>query len=106
MLLRFQRVKPSSHLGTDTGGSIRQPAALCGVVGMKPTYGLVSRYGLVAFASSLDQVGPLSRNVKDSALLLETVTGHDPLDSTSLQSSKDQLFFGFTSREKDDFRGA
>ena len=75
-------------LGTDTGGSIRQPAALCGVVGMKPTYGLVSRYGLVAFASSLDQVGPLSRNVKDSALLLETITGHDPLDSTSLNRQR------------------
>ena len=75
-------------LGTDTGGSIRQPAALCGVVGMKPTYGLVSRYGLVAFASSLDQVGPLSRNVKDSALLLEAITGHDPLDSTSLNQPK------------------
>ena len=75
-------------LGTDTGGSIRQPAALCGVVGMKPTYGLVSRYGLVAFASSLDQVGPLSRNVKDSALLLEAITGHDPLDSTSLKQPK------------------
>ena len=75
-------------IGTDTGGSIRQPAAFCGVVGMKPTYGLVSRYGLVAFASSLDQVGPLSRNVKDSALLLETITGHDPLDSTSLNHPK------------------
>lgn len=71
-------------IGTDTGGSIRQPAALCGVVGMKPTYGLVSRYGLVAFASSLDQAGPMSRTVEDAAILLQAMLGKDPLDSTSI----------------------
>src|SRR6187397_296633 len=71
-------------IGTDTGGSIRQPAALCGIVGMKPTYGAVSRYGMIAFASSLDQCGPLTRNVTDAALILQAVEGRDGCDSTSL----------------------
>jgi aspartyl-tRNA(Asn)/glutamyl-tRNA(Gln) amidotransferase subunit A len=88
-------------IGTDTGGSIRQPAALCGVVGVKPTYGLVSRYGLIAFASSLDQVGPFGRDVRDAATLLEAIAGHDPMDSTSIPDPPT----GFTSRLEDGVAG-
>lgn len=88
-------------LGSDTGGSIRQPAALSGVVGFKPTYGRVSRFGLVAFASSLDQIGPLTKTVRDAALIMNAIAGHDPRDSTTLEQSVPD----YTEKLGDDLRG-
>lgn len=88
-------------LGSDTGGSIRQPSSLCGVVGLKPTYGLVSRYGLVAYASSLDQIGPITKDVKDAAILLNIIAGHDEKDTTSIDMQKKD----YTKALKNDVKG-
>ncbi|HKQ31903.1 MAG TPA: amidase, partial [Thermodesulfobacteriota bacterium] len=88
-------------IGTDTGGSIRQPASFCGVVGMKPTYGRVSRFGMIAFASSLDQAGPITKTVEDTAIILNAISGHDPMDSTCVNTQAPDYTLGL----RDDIKG-